>query len=232
MNCREAERHLPGYVDGAIPSENHARVRDHLESCGACREQLERYRRLAVCLASLEPAQAPQDLALRIRISAAQLRPEVTFGHRLWVRAVMVFENILEPFAVPATGGILTALVVFVLVVQNMLVGVPLGRAVPNDRSLTFFQPAQLESLASFPVPGIVATEGHPDSGYLQLEATLNSRGEVVSYKILSGPDNQAVQRQIDQVLLFSRFRPELSFGRPTNGGRVVLSFSEVRVRG
>jgi hypothetical protein len=232
MNCRETERHLPGYVDGAIRSENHARVRDHLESCGDCREQLERYRRLAVCLASLEPAQPPQDLALRIRISAAQLRPEITFGRRLWMRAVMVFENILEPFAVPATGGILTALVVFVLVVQNMLVGVPLGRAVPNDRSLTFFQPAQLESLASFPVPGVVATEGNPDSGYLQLEATLNSRGEVVSYKILSGPDNPAVQRQIDQVLLFSRFRPELSFGRPTNGGRVVLSFSEVRVRG
>ena len=27
---------------------------------------------------------------------------------------------------------------------------------------------------------------------------------------------------QIDQVLLFSRFRPELSFGRPTGGGRVL----------
>jgi hypothetical protein len=232
MKCREAERHLPGYVDGAIESANHAGVREHLESCGDCREQLESYRRLAVCLASLEPAKAPDNLAVRIRISAAQLKPQVTFGRRVWLRAVMVFENILEPFAVPATGGILTALVVFVLVVQNMLVGVPMGRAVPNDRSLNFFQPAALESLASFPVPGIVATEGHPDSGYLQLEATLNSRGEVVSYKILSGPDNPAVQRQIDQVLLFSRFRPELSFGRPTNGGRVVLSFSEVRVRG
>jgi hypothetical protein len=232
MKCREAERHLPGYVDGAIPSENHARVREHLEACGNCREQLEQYRRLAVCLASLEPVQAPPNLATQVRISAANLRQEIPLGRRLWTRAVLVFENILEPIAVPATGGILTALVVFVLVVQNMLVGVPLGRAVPNDRSLTFFQPAQLESLASFPVPGIVATEGHPDSGYLQLEATLNSRGEVVSYKILSGPDNLAVQRQLDQVLLFSRFRPELSFGRPTNGGRVVLSFSEVRVRG
>lgn len=232
MNCRQAERHLPGYIDGAIETVHHARVREHLEECGGCREQLERYHRLAVCLASLEPAKVPENMAVRIRVSAAQLRPEITLGRRLWKRAVMVFENILEPFAVPATGGILTALVVFVLVVQNMLVGVPLGRAVPNDRSLNFFQPAQLESLASFPMPGIVETEGHPDSGYLQLEATLNSRGEVVSYKILSGPNNPAVQREIDQVLLFSRFRPELGFGRPVNGGRVVLSFSEVRVRG
>lgn len=232
MNCRQAERHLPGYIDGAIPTAHHARVREHLEDCGDCRDQLERYRRLAVCLANLEPARAPENMAVRIRVEAARLRPEMTLGRRAWLRAVMVFENILEPFAVPATGGILTALVVFVLVVQNLLVGVPLGRPVVNDRSLNFFQPAQIESLASFPMPGIVESEGHPDSGYLQLEATLNSRGEVVSYKILSGPDNAAVQRQIDQVLLFSRFRPELGFGRPMNGGRVLLSFSEVRVRG
>jgi len=37
---------------------------------------------------------------------------------------------------------------------------------------------------------------------------------------------------QLDQMLLFSRFSPMLSFGRPTAGGHVVLSFSAVRVRG
>ena len=41
-----------------------------------------------------------------------------------------------------------------------------------------------------------------------------------------------AVQKQIDQVLLFSRFRPELSFGVPMAGGRVLLSFNEVHVHG
>ncbi len=53
-----------------------------------------------------------------------------------------------------------------------------------------------------------------------------------MSYNILSGPKDAAVKHQIDQVLLFSRFRPEISFGRPTGGGQVLLSFSEVRVRG
>ena len=38
--------------------------------------------------------------------------------------------------------------------------------------------------------------------------------------------------RHADQMLLFSRFSPMLSFGRPTAGGHVVLSFSAVRVRG
>ncbi|HUJ30185.1 MAG TPA: anti-sigma factor [Candidatus Acidoferrum sp.] len=231
MNCRQAQRILPGYLDGAIPSRQHSLVRAHLESCADCRQDLERFHQLSVCLANIQPVAAPADLALRIRLQASQARSFGANVRHLWSRAKLVFENILEPLAVPATGGIVTALVVFVLLVQNILVGVPVG-FVPNDLPLKLVQPAQLESLAPFAVPGIVATDGQPDSGALLLEVTLNAQGEVVSYRILSGPSNAAVQRQLDQVLLFSRFRPRLDFGRPMDGGRVILGFSEVRVRG
>ena len=233
MKCREAERHLPGYMDGTIEARHHSLVREHLEGCDACRLQLERYRRLAVCLASLEPAHPPADLAVRIRVQASQLRtvPDILSG--VWNRLTLVFKNILEPLAVPATGGILTALIAFVLVVQNILVGVPLGHLVQNDKKLNFFQEAQVESLASFPVPSLVTNDDQSgNTGALMLEVTLDARGEVVSYKILSGPTSPAVHQQIDQVLLFSRFRPQMGFGRPMNGGRVILGFSEVRVRG
>jgi hypothetical protein len=64
------------------------------------------------------------------------------------------------------------------------------------------------------------------------VEATINSEGEAVIYRILAGPDNPVVRRQLDQVLLFSRFRPQMSFGRFTSGGRVVLSFSDISVKG
>lgn len=231
MNCREAERRLPGYLDGAVPSGERAHLRVHLESCESCREQLERFRKLAICLAQVNPVAPPSDLATRIRVRASQAQPGWAVLHRFWDRFVLVFENILEPLAVPATGGILTALVVFVLVVNNIAVGVPLG-AVPNDLPLNLVQPARLESLAPFPVPGVVSADGQPNSGGLMLEATLNAQGEVVSYKILSGPNTVAVQHQLDQVLLFSRFSPLVSFGLPMNGGRVLLSFSEVRVHG
>jgi hypothetical protein len=53
-----------------------------------------------------------------------------------------------------------------------------------------------------------------------------------VDYRILSGPSDAAVRHQLDQVLLFSRFRPSMSFGRPMAGGRVVMSFSAVNVKG
>jgi hypothetical protein len=232
MNCREAQRRLPGYLDGAIRTRDRVLLREHLDTCESCRQQLAGYRLLATHLANVKPVDVPAGLAARIRAQSSESSSPWAFVNRLWVRALLVSQNILEPLAVPATGGVLTAVAVFMLVVQSMLVGMPLGRVEADDLPLNLVQPAQLESLAPFPVPGINRTEGQADSGPLLIEATLNAQGEVLFYKILAGPSDAAVQRQIDQVLLFSRFRPQLGFGRPMGGGRVLLSFSEVRVRG
>jgi len=231
MNCRQSERHLPGYLDGGISPRHHAMVREHLATCQDCQAQLERYRRLSVCLANVHAAVPPADLALRIRIRASQHVTPAARLRKAWSTASLTFENFLKPLAVPATGGILTALVVFVLVAHNILVGVPVG-IVPNDLPLNLVQPARLESLAPFPLPGSSGSSESTGSAPLLLEATLNAEGQVVSYRILAGPNDQAVQRQIDQVMMFSHFRPETSFGRPQAGGRVLLSFSEVRVHG
>lgn len=232
MNCKDAQRYLPGYLDGAIRSRDHARVREHIASCDGCRGELEGYRRLVVSLANVERIQPPADLATRIRVSAAQTHSPWESVRQMWKRAAMVFENVLEPLAVPATGGVVTALVVFALLVQNTLVGVPMGGVVENDLPLNLVQPARLESLAPFPVPIVMATDDRPGSGLLLVEATLNAQGQVVSYKILSGPSDNASQHQLDQLMLFSRFRPQTNFGLPRDGGRVVLNFSAVRVRG
>lgn len=229
MTCRQAQSLLPGYLDG-IRSREHVRVSEHLDTCADCREQLERFRRLAICLAHVQPIAPPADLATRIRVEVSQAR---TFGDVLrdWrARAQLVFKNILEPLAVPATGGIVTALAVFVLVVQNIMLGVPMG-VVPNDLPLTTNQPAQVEKIAPFAVPGILTNDAE-HAGAMTIEAILNAQGDVVSYRILSGPNDAAVRQQVDQLMLFSRFRPRLSFGRPADGGHVLIGISEVRVRG
>lgn len=232
MNCYQARRRLAGYLDGGVGGGERARLSVHLDSCDSCRRDLNDYWLLVTRLANVERVAPPADLALRIRVEASFGRSRWLPVTRLWSRAVMAFRNILEPLAVPAAGGIITALAVFALLVQNVLVGVPVGGIVPNDLPLNLVQPAQLESLAPFPVPGIAEPNDQVSSGPLLLEATLNANGEVLFYHIISGPDDVAVKRQIDQVLMFSHFRPQLGFGRPMDGGRVLLNFSGVHVHG
>lgn len=231
MNCGEAQRRIPGYFDGAIKASDHVRLCEHLRGCANCREELEYYRLLTAQLASLEPVGVPSDLAVRIRINTLEHPSAWSAVRRLWSRAVLGFQNIFEPLAVPATGGILTALVIFALVAGTMMMGIPMGQ-VPNDQPLNLVQPAELEELAPFPVSTIMDATDRGNVGGLMVEATVSANGEVQSYKIVSGPHSTAIEQQIDEILLFSRFRPELNFGRPTSGGHVFLSFDQVRVRG
>jgi len=142
----------------------------------------------------------------------------------------LVLKNILEPLAIPATGGFTVALVVFVLVCQLLGLGMPL-RAVTNDSPTNLLQPARLEALAPFPLTGLEES-GNSGPHALLVEATVSALGEAVDYRILAGPDNARIRRQLDLVLLFSRFRPQMSFGRFTSGGHVVLSFSDISIRG
>jgi Putative zinc-finger len=232
MKCQEAQRRLPGYLDGAMRAQDHVGLREHLDSCAECRDHLDQYRLITGYLAHMEPLPPPSDLALKIRMRASRERSPWAGIARLWASTLLVFENLLGPLAVPATGGVLTALGVFVFVVHGLLVGVPMNGVVPNDLPLNLVQPAELESLAPFPVPGMVEPNGQPNPRGLLLEATLNAQGEVIDYKILSGPESTDVHHQIDQLLMFSRFRPQMNFGRPMDGGRVLLNFSEVRVHG
>lgn len=224
MNCHEAARHLSGYLDGANEAYTQVRLNEHLESCYACRSEAERYRVMSRALANLDPVPIPTDLALRIRIEASKMTPWRMTLHRIGMRMSLIFGNILAPVAIPATGGVLTALAVFVLILQNLLVGVPMGGVVANDRPFNTIQPAYLESLGPIPAPTF-------DDG-LTLDATVNASGQWVNYRIISGPSDSGITRQIDQVMMVSRFRPRLNDGEPTNGGHVVLNFSAIRVRG
>ena len=233
MTCWNVRPKLAGYLDGALVAGEHIRLREHLESCTDCRQELERYRKLSTLMSRVECAAPPADLAVSIRVSFSKARAAAGWAshlRRLKNRADLILENILQPVALPATGGLVAALLIFVIVYQFIALGVPLG-AVPNDLPTNLLQPARLESLAQFPVP-VLDDSKNAGPHALLVEATVNAQGGVVNYCILAGPDNLTIRRQLDQVLLFSRFRPQMSFGRPTPGGRVVLSFSEVRVRG
>jgi hypothetical protein len=231
MRCADVNQRLAGYADGMLSRDDEqARVGQHLARCAECAEMLDRYELLNADLALVEPVSPPPDLVVQIQLAATILRAQPSLAQRMYARCYLFFRNILQPLAVPATGGLLSAVLTFVMVTQSLVVGDPFG-AVAHDLPLNFIQPARLESLAPFPVSDF-APETGAGVRVIVVEADVDSRGDVLSYQIVTGDDTPALRKQLDQVLMFSSFTPQMSFGRPTSGGRVLLSFSEVRVKG
>jgi hypothetical protein len=240
MKCNTVRTKLAGYLDdavtGAAPVEERAHIREHLEACGYCREELQRYRKLSVLLSRVPRNLPPADLAVRIRVAAAQALPAQDLSsrmRRIRDRAELLLDNVFRPLTVPATGGFFSAILVFVVVLQLIVPGITV-RAVPNDVPLNILRPAELISLSDY--PSSWAPEQHDvelslPHGLL-IDVTVDQHGQMVAYQILSGPKSVDLRHQLDQMLLFSRFRPMMSFGRPTAGGHVILSFSAIRVRG
>jgi hypothetical protein len=240
MKCATVRPKLAGYLDDAITgaTQVHERVqvREHLEGCATCREELQRFRKLAVLLSRVPRSVPPADLAVRIRVAAAQSTATQDLPsrlRRLRDRAEILLENVFRPITVPATGGFVSAILVFVVVLQLIVPGITV-RAVQNDVPLNILRPAELISLSDYPQAW--APEQHDSELALPhgllLDVTVDAHGQMAGYQILAGPKSADLRHQLDQMLLFSRFRPMLSFGRPTAGGHVILSFSAVHIRG
>ncbi len=240
MKCTTVRTKLPGYLDdaltGAARVQERVQVRQHLDECFVCRAELQRFRRMSVMLSRVPKNAPPADLAVRIKVAVAQAQPTPTWATRfrkIRDRADILLDNVFRPLTVPATGGFLSAALIFVLVFQMIAPGITVG-AVENDVPINLMHPAELISLSDYPqawAPEKHDTELSLPHGLL-LDVTVNAQGQMVDYQILAGPDSVDLRHQLDQMLLFSRFSPMLSFGRPTSGGHVVLSFSAVRVNG
>jgi hypothetical protein len=231
MKCTTVRKNLAGYLDDAVTGtarvEERAGIREHLESCKACRAELQHFRKLAVMLSRAAKNDPPADLAVRIKVAAAQAQ------RRMKDRAEILLDNVFRPLTLPATGGLFSAILVFGLVFQMIVPGTTV-RAVQNDVDLNLMRQPKLVSLSQYPqswAPEKDDVELSLPHGLL-LDVTVDAHGQMTGYEILSGPNSLELRRQLDQILLFSRFSPMLSFGRPTAGGHVVLSFSAVRVRG
>src|ERR1700694_3962493 len=240
MKCNTVRTKLAGYLDDAVTGgprvEERVQIRQHLEGCGICREELERFRKLAVMLSRMPRNIPPANLAVRIKVAAAQAQHSQDWStrmRRIKDRAEILLDNVFRPLTVPATGGFFSAILVFVVVLQLIVPGITV-RAVQNDVPLNILRPAELITLSDYPQAW--APEAHDSELALPhgllLDVTVDKNGQMVGYQIISGPKSVDLRHQLDQMLLFSRFRPMMSFGRPTSGGHVILSFSAVRVRG
>jgi hypothetical protein len=221
MKCSEAKPQFSMYLDHSMSGKQMREISSHLESCRACRSEFTLLCNTQRLVAGLGRQPAPRDLALKLRVmmsqELAQSRRSPFEGLRLRL------ENAFNAFMVPATAGMISAIIIF-----GLLIGVlyPVQMSQANDVPTLLYTPPEL----AFSPFGMEMSSLNADS--LVVEAYVDSNGRVEDYRILSAPDDaKDIVPELNKMLIFTTFRPATAFGRPTSG-RAVLSFAKVNVRG
>jgi hypothetical protein len=212
--CVEIRNHYSDYLDGLCDSQVLKSIRFHLRYCGSCRQELEGWETMQGDLRGLSRCQVPPELALRLRVGVSQgLHERLLERLRVWM------DNVLQPMLLPASGGVLAAIVFFCLIMGSLVVPVTSTPDVP----LALVTPPRVRELAPFDfnngdAPVVVVTR-------------IDAGGRAMGYRVLSGESSPELIRQLDRVIYFSNFQPATWFGRPTDG-QVVLSLRRITVRG
>jgi len=228
MKCTDAKEFLSCYMDGALTGKQMAEVNAHLATCEECRSRRDMLACTHRLVAELGRKPAPPDLALRLRVAIAHeaAKSRISWYTRLGVH----LENALNGFLVPATAGTLSAMIFFGLLI-GFFAAPPSLRA--NDVPTTLYTPPELRALPAESAYGPFAISlSSIDEDAVVVEAYIDEDGRVQDYRLLSAPgDLKDALPQLANMLIFTRFRPATSFGRPV-WSKAVLSLSKVNVKG
>jgi hypothetical protein len=191
----------------------------HLEQCADCQKEYSLLENTRSLVSSLGRRQPPSDLALKIRVAISSTRSRNSLS--FFQRCVLRMENTFQGFMVPATAGVLSAVVFFgALIVLLMPAQVSANDDVPS----TFYTPPRLQ-VSEYPENQLSL-----DSPVV-IETYVDTTGRVENFRIISGRDDDEVKAQLNRALLFTIFVPAQSFGRPVPG-KAIMSFSHINVKG
>jgi len=174
---------------------------------------------ISMMLRSLRLRVPPADLTTSLRVIASRERQRLVEGRglgrvfALWLdRTRFRLRDMLRPLMLPATGGVLSAVVLFSMwVVPTYPLRAKIAVDIPTQLS-TGVQVQQ--SVAA----GLSAS--------VLVDVNVDDQGHLVDYQIVSGADVVAdplMLRRMETVLWFTTFSPATSFGMPRAGKTRVL---------
>jgi len=210
----EIRNHFSDYLDDLCTPEARKSIRYHLSYCEACGEQLDQWQGVREELQALPRRQVPPELALRLRVQMSHRLNQSPFAD-----LVVRFENALKPVLLPATGGVLTAVICFCLIMGSQVAPIITG----PDITVQMVQPARVQQLAPM--------DFNTDDNGLVLVTQINAEGRVKGYRVVSGVGSPELMHRLDRMIYFSIFQPATVFGKPTDG-QAVLSLRRITVRG
>lgn len=208
-------------MDEAVSVEERRVLKRHLNGCRQCALEYERYSELRQELRSLPKRMPPRDLTIRLRVVASKVRME-SLGSpwsRWRDRVELSLRNLMRPLALPAVGGLCSAVFLF-------------STLVPTFKSAFVFS-------GSGDIPTVLTTE--PMLKYTApiafsdrdavVDLQLDDQGRIVNFTIVNAPgqQNETLRRHIENHLLFTEFWPATTFGRGV-ASTIRISFRSNRI--
>jgi hypothetical protein len=195
---------------------------------------MKRYQeRLLHSLPRISPRSVPPELSVRLRVLASRQCQRQATRRNLTARvhhfqewAERFFDEIVWPLALPFTGGLAAAIVLFSMCVVPAY---PLRQVadVPSTDVPTMLSTAVAVKGTS---PFVTSADE------VVVDVWVDGEGRMFDYAIVAGASVLAsdyLRRRLENMLLFTQFTPATEFGRPMSSKvRLRLGSSRVDVRG
>jgi hypothetical protein len=130
--------------------------------------------------------------------------------------AMLRFGNLMRPVALPVAGGLISALLMFSVLIPSVTYAHISSIEPPSP---VFTDPdGQLVGEGEF--PKLERAIGPALTGKVVVLLSIDDRGRVTDYTVTQG----AMTPEVQNLILFSQFTPAMLFGKPTRGQvRVVF---------
>lgn len=229
MECSNVREKLILLQDGWVTESERRDVIHHVANCSRCAALQEQYAAVRSSVRALPRKPVPANVTMELRVmasrEASRRRLYSGFMGRLReLRDHLEFQvnDLMRPIALPAAGGLLSAVFIFATMVPNL----------STDRTHTW------------DVPIAIATDAQVKSSSLldmaeaeiSIDILVDENGRVIDYALPEGsglPKSSLIRRRLENTLLFTEFNPATTFGRPVVGWtRVTFRGIEIDVKG
>lgn len=219
MTCWSAKRRSADYVDGRLRGSERSRVAEHLAECESCSQQIDELASVRTTLRDLREPVPPARLRTELLVIASRERKLSRSSRleRLWNRWKFRLNEMMRPLTIPATGGVLSSLVLFAALAlmistttRAVTYEVPVMYAEKTDANLV---PVELRS-------SVVLT------------LSVDSSGRITDYAVRDGSDSfvgDPGRLQYNNIAL-PEFRTVLAMAQPVSRD-ISISFTPLVFR-
>jgi hypothetical protein len=246
MSCENLQELISLTLDGRLPEVERENVFDHVRVCRECGDRLSSLQTQRAILRKMAQAPVPADLAARLSVLASHERERqlarVSLGvrvRRMAAKIDLAFENLMRPAALPVTGGLVSALLLFGLMVPTL----SFAHKTTGHESHADDVSEQLSRRdifpATFPTGQLVTnpygqTDDDDDSLRIEpvdsmpsdflniVDLTIDETGRVVDWTVVKG----VITADMKSVILLSTFQPATNMGMATSGKIRMVQFA------